>query len=64
MTYTVKTFDAIGRHLNRGYASFKSRDMATSYLWGAIRDCRNNRACQIKTVALYAGDNLITRANV
>ena len=64
MTYAVKTFNHLGSRLDRGYAAFSSQNMATSYMWGVIRDCRKNKACQIRTVGLFADDNLVARATV
>jgi hypothetical protein len=63
MGYSVKNLNDLGRVVN-GHISFRRLDAAVNYMQNVMIDCRKNRACQIRQVAIYSGDELIINRSV
>jgi hypothetical protein len=61
--YRVENKNNIGRTVN-GQVSFRRLDAAVNYMQNVMIDCRKNRACQIRQVAIYSGDELIINRSV
>lgn len=62
--YRVDNINSLGQVVNRGGMGFRDFNMAANYAWCVIRECRKNRACQIRTVTITAGDEIIVKRTV